>query len=636
MESRNLTIFVTDIKDFTLRTSHESRDQTLALLRDFKKIVAPQLEGRGGRIIKYIGDAILAVFDSPTNAVLAGIDIFQHLHEHNSASTGAPLELRVSINTGEVGLTDGDVLGEPVNVAFRLEGITDAGEIFITASTYLAMNRSEVKCEDKGEHTFKGIPDAVRVYRVKQPDRMAAKTIPMSPAVPAPLQARAESGPAKKETKIPEGTRIEGFLIERQLGDTLLGEVFIAIERKTNEQRLIRFIGSDIIETPAELAKFKTIVSRLSMLRHPNIVPLLGFGEENGRQFIVREYLSGPTLADRMKGGVRMPPLVVAKILRRAAAGLSAGHQAAFVHRDVAPYHMALGIDDDVRIIDFGVSEIAQLHAPSLPWPHDYVSPEQAEGRPLDSRSDAYSLGIIGYEMLVGEVPFRAGTSREMLRLHINEPAPLIKVRRPDVPPQLEKLIMEMLSKRPEDRPNFSTILSRLDTFLTPKPVAAAANPEHEKSLEIDRHYEKARASFEVGDLNSAESSLQKLIALREEHSRGWNLWGAVTLKKGSADEASRKFSRALAIDPDFPEAALNLGIALQRQARHAEAIWAFERATTLNPKSVQGWIHLGECRLAIRDMQAASRAWREALARKPDNIELKARYDALSKAMRL
>jgi class 3 adenylate cyclase len=167
MECKNLTIMFTDIKGFTQRTSQQSRSATLNLLKRHNDILIPIFEARGGKIIKTIGDAFLVVFESPTNAVLTGIELQKKLGEHNKDSGDDDLlEVRVAINTGEVSLVDNDVFGEAVNIASRLESISEANDVYFTESTYLAMNKFEVPTAEIGYRVFKGIPDKIKIFKV--------------------------------------------------------------------------------------------------------------------------------------------------------------------------------------------------------------------------------------------------------------------------------------------------------------------------------------------------------------------------------------------------------------------------------------------------------------------------------------
>lgn len=169
MPTRNLTILFTDIQGFTARTSSSTRADVANLLEEHERLLSPVFGHFNGTIVKTIGDAFLVTFESPTDAVVCGLAIQDVLRKHNAqVPEGRKLAVRVAINVGEVEIRDGDVFGEPVNLAARLEGITEAGEVYFTEAVYLTMNRREAPSTSVGEHTFKGIPGSVRVYKVLQ------------------------------------------------------------------------------------------------------------------------------------------------------------------------------------------------------------------------------------------------------------------------------------------------------------------------------------------------------------------------------------------------------------------------------------------------------------------------------------
>lgn len=167
METKTLTIMFTDIKGFTAKTSDSSRDEMKKMMTEHERLLLPTFQYFGGRVVKTIGDAYLVVFESPTDAVLCGMAVQEVLRQRNSAVTPEDrIDVRVALNLGEVELKDGDVMGEPVNIAARLEGIAEAGEVYFTEAVCLSMNRTEIPSTEVGDRTFKGIPYSVRVYRV--------------------------------------------------------------------------------------------------------------------------------------------------------------------------------------------------------------------------------------------------------------------------------------------------------------------------------------------------------------------------------------------------------------------------------------------------------------------------------------
>ena len=180
-------------------------------------------------------------------------------------------------------------------------------------------------------------------------------------------------------------------------------------------------------------------------------------GEHDGRQFIVFEYVDGrePEAADRPRG-----PLPVATALELAieiARGLSFAHQQGLVHRDVKPQNVLLNGDGQAKVTDFGIARSLEVQhgmtqTGTVLGTSDYISPEQAQGRRVDEHTDVYSLGVVLYELLTGEVPFPGENFVAVAMQHINEPPPPVRDRRPDVPPRLEAAVQRAMAKDPSDR----------------------------------------------------------------------------------------------------------------------------------------------------------------------------------------
>lgn len=169
MASRTLTVFLVDLKGYTRRAASSSRDEITKLLRNYRKLITPVMDRYGGRIVKELGDAFLVTFESPTNAVIAGAFLQDLLRARNKASPEREqLEVRVAVHSGEVEEIGGDIFGDAVNTAYRIEAVTRIGEVYFTESVYLTMNRNEIPCRKVGERVFEGLNQPVRLYRVLQ------------------------------------------------------------------------------------------------------------------------------------------------------------------------------------------------------------------------------------------------------------------------------------------------------------------------------------------------------------------------------------------------------------------------------------------------------------------------------------
>ena len=169
LKTASYAVMFTDIKGFTERTSRQTRAQNERLLRLHDALLLPVIEGYGGRRVKTIGDAYLVVFESATRAVACGAALQDRLALYNRRIDPAEqIEVRVAINAGEVRVERDDVYGEAVNIAARVEEWADAGEVCFTEAVYLLADRSWLEVDDLGPHTLRGLPEPVRLYRLRR------------------------------------------------------------------------------------------------------------------------------------------------------------------------------------------------------------------------------------------------------------------------------------------------------------------------------------------------------------------------------------------------------------------------------------------------------------------------------------
>ncbi len=170
MRTENLAVMFTDIEGFTARTSRQTHEENALLLRRHDALLTPVVRAFGGRHVKSIGDAWLVVFHSPTSSVLCGMAIQDRLWDFNRRVTeDERIRVRVAVNLGEVRVARSvgasDVFGEPVNIAARVEGEAQAGEVLFTEAVYLAMNKAEAPAEEVGYRELKGLTEPIRLYR---------------------------------------------------------------------------------------------------------------------------------------------------------------------------------------------------------------------------------------------------------------------------------------------------------------------------------------------------------------------------------------------------------------------------------------------------------------------------------------
>ena len=256
---------------------------------------------------------------------------------------------------------------------------------------------------------------------------------------------------------VPE--RIGKYYVVHEVGRGSTGTVYLSHDPFYGRDVAIKLYHStsaDDAESRNARRMFMGEAHMIGKLQHPNIVPIYDAGEEEGRRYVVTEHIHGArTLSAYCRPGSLLPIDQVVQIVYKCAKALHYAHSRGVVHRDIKPSNILLTQDGDVRIVDFGIalvsdSEISRLEG--VAGSPAYMSPEQVQGHPLDSRSDLYSLGAVMYEMLCGQRPFRAGALGKLLRQVVQStPEPLRDVR-PEIPEELEEIIARALQKDPDDR----------------------------------------------------------------------------------------------------------------------------------------------------------------------------------------
>ena len=210
-------------------------------------------------------------------------------------------------------------------------------------------------------------------------------------------------------------------------------------------------------QSPIYLARFTREAHAAAAIGHPGVVTVYDAGADGPTRFIVMELLPGRSLADILRDERPLELGRAASIAAQVADALSAAHAAGIIHRDVKPGNIMVAPDGSVKVLDFGIARALDGHTltqtATVLGTSAYMSPEQALGQPVDARSDIYSLGCVLYEMLTGEPPFIADVSAAVLHQHVRvEPKPA-RERNPAISVALNDLVMQMLAKAPNDRP---------------------------------------------------------------------------------------------------------------------------------------------------------------------------------------
>jgi serine/threonine protein kinase len=252
-----------------------------------------------------------------------------------------------------------------------------------------------------------------------------------------------------------EPRRIATYTLLEPIGHGGMAVVYRARQDSLERIVAVKILSENLAASPEFLERFRREARTAANLRHPNVITVFDFGQdERGVPYLVLEYIEGPTLADLMDQGLdddRIPDL-----LDQIAAGLDYAHRRGVIHRDIKPGNVLLTDDGRAVLADFGLAWLLEgahltLTGGVIGTP-EYMAPEQASGDGIDHRADLYALGVVLYEMLVGERPFVADTPIAVLLQHLQDAPPSVLTARPDLPAAVGEVIARALAKDPAER----------------------------------------------------------------------------------------------------------------------------------------------------------------------------------------
>src|ERR1043166_6800597 len=310
--------------------------------------------------------------------------------------------------------------------------------------------------------------------------------------------------PSNKATATPPGaarpiTRVSSSLQDKMIGRTVgrcrplkrlgrggMGDVYLATHAELNKSVAVKILPPDLTRNEELLQRFRREAESAARLEHPNLVEVYDIGEDGGFHFIVMAYVEGMNLQEMLDDARKLEPREAARIAFEVARGLEAVHADGILHRDLKPANILVSSRGEVKIVDFGLAFDSEDKTTltvigavmGTPW---YLSPEQAEGKRADSRSDLYSLGVCLYLLVTGVRPFTGETHMSVLYRQIHEKPKDPRLYAPDLPDYLAEVILKALEKKPEKRFATASEFARaLDAFLKgnyPKKPAPAPEP---------------------------------------------------------------------------------------------------------------------------------------------------------------
>lgn len=283
---------------------------------------------------------------------------------------------------------------------------------------------------------------------------------------------------------VPPGAQIGRYVIEREVARGGMGVVYRAVDPALQRPVALKLLARHLDADPNARARFQREAAAIAHLKHPHLALVYEFGEHHGQPFIALEWVEGRSLHAVLAEAGPLPPETVQRLLEQLASGLDYAHGRGVVHRDLKPANIMVTPEGQATLVDFGLAWRASepaLTATGLVFGTPrYIAPEQIRGDDLDGRADQYSLAVIVYEMLTGQLPFTGDSTPTLLHHHLYTPPLPITEHNPALPPAVEAALSRALAKQPAERfrtlTEFSQALSgRL--ALVPAPPQQLAAP---------------------------------------------------------------------------------------------------------------------------------------------------------------
>ena len=466
------------VRNFAATCETMAGPELTAFVNEVRRILSAASLKLGGEIAQRRPDSILCVFSQkPEDRVPVHAKRGLHaaiLTVHDSVglanrvaarpqSAGLPplaISVGVHLGVGEVAprATNSPGMvhatGEAVEIARLLQ--TVSADLHWSVAASLTTRQAASTRVDSGRHATMGLPDESFLEVVEIVGLVPRKGSVTPPShyerLRASLQhnqqlarAAANSADATNPGVLGAGrVLIEDYRLLRKIGEGGIATVYLAQPVAGGAPQVLKVLRLDDPERLMDLQRFIQEFALLAQIDHPNVAHIFRQDFSGGNAYIAMEYFPQGDLRSRMRQA--LDPGIALYYLSQIAAGLEAIHQVGIVHRDLKPDNVMTRQDGILAIADFGIAKQLSMHitdtgAGDIVGTPYYLSPEQAQGKPVDARCDLYSLGVLAYEMLTGNKPYVAATARELLELHINAPVPVLPAQHRRFQPVLEKMM---------------------------------------------------------------------------------------------------------------------------------------------------------------------------------------------------
>ncbi|MSQ73878.1 MAG: response regulator [Betaproteobacteria bacterium] len=503
------TVLFSDIRSFTSIAERLSAQEVAEMLNAYYQSASEPILGAGGRIAKFIGDAVMAIFvqgpgiaqhDHARMAVNAALgmmlaaDRFRSWFAERYAGRDLPdFAIGIGLHTGEVLLCaigntthmELTAIGDTVNIASRLESATkDLGWSIVGSEALVSAAKGAVETGRSTTVALKGRSGKIDVREVigVRRDVAGAQAAPeelteklrhalminseiTGRAVKTALARTVTLSLSLNTTDLAQLPSVPGYTLQRRIGEGGASRVYLAERERDGLPMAIKVLATDLDRDREMLGRFIQEYTILTSVKHPNIAQIFDQGLIGGLAYIALEYFPGGTVRSLMK-----PDLTEERALElifATADALEAAHAAGVVHRDVKPENLMLRADGSLGLADFGVAKhlggalvrTQQGHLVGTPY---YVSPEAITGNAIDGRADLYSLGIVFFEMLTGKKPITGDTLEAVMWQHARGPIPTLPPRWDYYNPIMVRLLAKSPGERFNSAASFMAALRRL------------------------------------------------------------------------------------------------------------------------------------------------------------------------------
>ena len=307
------------------------------------------------------------------------------------------------------------------------------------------------------------------------------------------------------------------YEVVQHIGQGGMADVFLAVDTILHRQVAVKILRADLSTDTVSILRFEREAQAATALSHPNIVEIYDVGDYKGHHYIVMEYVPGKTLKQIIRDRGPLMNEEAVDIMKQLTSAISEAHKRGIIHRDIKPQNIIVKSDGSIKILDFGIAtakgSVQLTQANNVMGSVHYLAPELARGQQASPQSDIYAMGIVLFEMLAGDVPFKADQAVQIALMHMRDPLPNIRAINPAVPQSLANIINKAAAKNPSDRyASAADMLADLNTCLDPDRVNEPARQNQEYSntaIMKARKFEEERPVYDDDDEDEFDEDLE-------------------------------------------------------------------------------------------------------------------------------